>query len=774
MTSVAPTSHARGKRAVKLAALLATGAMTATLFATPTLAQNEAQPGDIIVTAQRRAENLQAVPIAINAVSSEALQSRGLNDIADISKVTPSLNVQSYPNSSNTITLNMRGQGAGDSGQITKDAGVGLYIDGFYIARAQGAIFDIGDPERVEVLRGPQGTLWGRNTTGGAVNIVTKKPTGEFGVEATYGMGSRGYVRGLASINLPEIAGFSIKGTILYTDQNGFANNPGGLNKYGQHGDLAGRVAVRWQPTDTVTVDYAWDEGRVYSTQDFYHNPGLVGVIPGYSADRDTVSPPFDIPTSKTNYVDHQLTIAWDATDDWTFKSLSSYRGLRDSQYSNYGYAFNVPAMIEAGAEANTITQFNRYRTTQYSQELQAIGSIGDRLDLTLGAYYFKENGYHHLDVGTQMVAIPSFVDGDHYQSLRTVWAHTESYAAYGQATWTPPILDDGMKITVGGRYTHDKKDATRDKSTVVNYVFDIPIDNGVRNDLKSSNFSPSVNIAYNWTPDIMTYAKMSKGYKSGGSSEGAIDFTQTYQPEKVTSWEVGLKSQFWDRRATLNVAGFWNTFKNMQTDFVTDPFDTTLVSTVNAGSARVRGVEVDLTLQPIDTLTLTASYSYLDAKMQHVFAPAGTLYDPAVNPSSPFHVGDDVANLFAIPFAPKHALTLTGDWTFLEIGDSTFNVNAVYTYHAKAPASAGAGPDVVGKYLYYTDPMHNLDMRISYKHLLPSDGVMTFSVFAKNLANSRYAKFRTALGSPITGFVTTTEPWNQPRIFGAELRVTF
>jgi len=182
---IMPTNNRFGSRAAAIA--------LAAAWVVPAYAQEQAPAvaeapddqidgqGDIIVTAQRRSERLQSVPIAISAISADAIANQGITNLERLSTAAPSLNVVAYPNSSDTLTLTMRGQGAGDVGQITRDGGVGLYVDGFYIGRPQGALLDLGEPERIEVLRGPQGTLYGRNTTGGAINIISKKPTGEFG-----------------------------------------------------------------------------------------------------------------------------------------------------------------------------------------------------------------------------------------------------------------------------------------------------------------------------------------------------------------------------------------------------------------------------------------------------------------------------------------------------------------------------------------------------------------------------------------------------------------
>ena len=281
---IMPTNNRFGSRAAAIALAAAWIAPAYAQEQAPAVAgapddQTDGQ-GDIIVTAQRRSERLQSVPIAISAISADAIANQGITNLERLSTAAPSLNVVAYPNSSDTLTLTMRGQGAGDVGQITRDGGVGLYVDGFYIGRPQGALLDLGEPERIEVLRGPQGTLYGRNTTGGAINIISKKPTGEFGGSTSLSFGSRNLVRALATIDLPAIGNLAIKGAIVYVNQDGWVKNVGEKHNFGEFGQLAGRVSAKWTPTSDLTVNYTFDQGRVTTTPLYFHQPRSRGRDP--------------------------------------------------------------------------------------------------------------------------------------------------------------------------------------------------------------------------------------------------------------------------------------------------------------------------------------------------------------------------------------------------------------------------------------------------------------------------------------------------------------
>lgn len=723
---------------------------------------------EIIVTAQRKEERLQQVPIAITAVSGADLGNRGPVNMQGIAQAAPSLNVSAYPNSSDTLSLNMRGQGVADAGQITKDGGVGIYFDGFYIARPQAALLDLGDPERIEVLRGPQGTLYGRNTTGGAVNIISKKPTGEAGGQASLTLGSRSMVRALASVDLPAFANIAIKGTVVYADQDGWVKNVGGKNNFHKLGQLAGRVAARWTPSSDLTIDYVWDHGQVTSTQPYYVNPDLVGVIPGYTANINRTSAPIDLKLSKSHFTDHQLTMNWDVSSSLTLRSLTGYRKSDAYQAVNYGAAQSYPF---PGGDL-FVVQDQNYAAKQWSQEFQVVGSIGELIDYTGGLYYFKENSSHFQkqQINASSLLLPlTFV-----ATSRDVVARSISKAAYLQATITPPVLDNRLKLTVGGRYTQDKRRATRDQA-----FFDFPFEVGTKNNQTFNNFSPSVNLAVQWTPDVMTYLRWSRGYKAGGSAEGALDFTKTYGPEKVEAWEAGLKSQFFDRVVTFNASVFYNKFSDLQVDFGVDPFDLTKVATVNAGRARIKGAEIELAVRPVRGFGVRISYAYLDPKLKQILAPAGTTFDHLLNPVSPVNVGADVTSYFRLPFVPRNSLNVAGDWAIVDDGERSLTAYANYSYQARMYFSSVAGPIVPGDDRWLNTARKIVNVRLAWEQPL-AGATVTAALFANNLLNRRSKEFVIGVGSQVTtpsgpgGYFSQTSPYSEPRVIGGEVKVRF
>src|SRR5580698_5966371 len=415
-------------------------------------AQEQSTEGiqEIVVTAQRREENLQTTPIAITALTAEALNKQGVTDFAGVAQQSTSINFTPYPSSSNTLILYMRGQGVADANQITQDGSVGLYEDGFYIARPQAETFDLADVERVEVLRGPQGTLYGRNTTGGAVNIISQKPTGELGFKFSLDGGNRDYVRALGVINLPKVAeGLSTKITMLYSHLDGNVDNSGGedYNKLDQKG---ARVSLRW---DT-------------------------GGLPGYPTVDGIPSntwTPIALPPSVANFNADGLTLNLKLGDSATLKSLTGYRGLDSRFTQDYAGAFTNPA----SAPFTGIVNFGGHdivQSNQLSEEIQLVGNVGTMLDYVGGLYYFRENANHGENVTIDIPDPTIFVSPVpiHELTERYVHAQATSKAVYGQATWH---ITQPLSFTVGARYTKDDRTAERDLTNFFDGFPELPVD---------------------------------------------------------------------------------------------------------------------------------------------------------------------------------------------------------------------------------------------------------------------------------------------------------
>lgn len=737
---------------------------------------------EVVVTAERRESSLQDTPIAITAMDAQTLTDRGITDLEGIIEATPSMSFTPYPPTANTLTLYMRGSGVQDVGQITTDTAVGLYQDGFYISRPQMVTFDLADVERVEVLRGPQGTLYGRNTTGGAVNLISKKPSGEFGVKQEIGFGNSGRFRSLTALDLPRWGGLAAKFTLLRRQQDGYVKNRGSSHDFGEEEQTAGRVALRWDTGTALTADYFYERGELDSTPLYYTNSALVGIIPGYS---DRGRPEghsyraIDLPTSPGDFEGHGLTLAWQVNDAITLKSLTGYRDLAVAYSQDYAETFFVG-----------FRSLDDIRSHQFSQELQAVGSAFDgRIDYVAGLYYFEESARHY-----QNVVITNALPGSSpllLETNRSVMAESRSEAAFAQLTWTPPVLDDRLGLTFGGRYTKDKRSASRQ---LLQTFFGFPIAQEPApglissNDLESSRFNPSFTANFAWTADVNTYLRVATGYKAGGSSE-SVDVGQfgiTFAPEDVTVYELGLKSYLFNRHLRLNAAAFNSKYEDMQLFFNTNPGDLSWVLDMNAGKATIRGLELEMLWQPTDSLGFTLEYTYLDAKFDKVLAPAGTIFDPAVNPASPYQVGEDVKQLFSTGYAPENTLNVGSSWTFLTRGHNDFSAIVNYRWEDRTFHNAGAGPGVPNNQLTSRPPYGLLDGRLSWKTELANDSRLRLDVWAKNLADKAWPLYVIASGSPVpvrnpltgivspAGYGSAPIVWAERRTWGVNLVFEF
>ena len=647
---------------------------------------------EIVVTATKRETNLQATPISISVLGAETIKERKVQSLLDLADGgVPSLRVATFEARQSALTIGIRGIVPLDANQPAREQGVGIYIDGVYLGRQHGLNAGLFDVERVEVLKGPQGTLFGRNTEGGALSIVSKAPSGKFEGRIDGGAGSLGSYNGSVHVSLPEVAGFSVKLDGVLQHQGDVTSNPlSGQAGWGNFDRKGGRVAVRWRPTDNITNDFAYDvakdENTPFYSQLLNYNPngclsggttnsaatpplaipaGSSCVAPGtaFTSTSGTIRPtlpgvvvngntlqrvadigvPQQVSVDKTHGFSN--TFKWKVSPEFELRSITAWRGVDVAQYDNSGGAHRVP--IVAPGCTGTACNFSRYsladlRQRQFSQELQAVGTIGS-VDYVAGLYYF----YEHVsdDAATpNSVAISGYTTagqttGYAYNALalctggapvagtvgpatngcptidRASEVVSKSYAAFGQLTWN---ATDALHITVGGRYTNDKKRGVLHISRGINYDTNpaAATANGYAPLDKTWNrFNPLVTIAYDLSDSVHGYIKYATGYRAGGASSRTSNY-QAFNPEDVKSYEVGLKADFWDRRARFNIAGYIMQRKDSQVDLSTiQPSNGSAFNnlvTFNApGTTKIRGIEADLTVKPISGLTLNASYAY-------------------------------------------------------------------------------------------------------------------------------------------------------------------
>jgi len=702
--------------------------------AMPVLAQTAANEGiaDIVVTAQKRAESLQDTPISIAAFSAQDLETKGISGLTDLRANVPALQLTPFPNNAATTQIFMRGVGLSDD-QITQDGGVAVYMDGVYVARSQGLAMEVADLERIEVLRGPQGTLYGRNATGGAINFITRKPdTGAFGFKGQATFGNYANRRFKGAVNIPLGDTFAARLSYVNQQQHGFIRNAGtGVSRWGDKDRQAMRADVLWQPSADFSLRYSYDRTDIGDTPAYV---ALSPLFPG-KAERPRAGSAFVRDLLRNDIVSqgHGLIAEWNASDALTVRSITGYRKLDNFQNQDYLAGANGPDPLQKNS--------SRAKQDQWSQELQLVGDLLEGgLKYVAGFYYFKEDGSNVSN---------SYSPPTLTRTFNTATIGNRSYALFGQATFTPDWLDRRLHLTVGLRQSWDKREATLSRQTQVNGgpITDVPggIGDGSR---KFKDFSPSFVLAFDAAPGINLYAKAVKGYKSGGYNIRASSiprFNQGFGPETLWSYEAGLKSQWLDNRLRFNAAAFLSKYDDIQVNVQSDPNNIRITDVLNAGKATVKGVEMDLTLAPVRELRLTANYSYLKPRYDEIRDVNGT----------------DISANYRFTNAPAHtlALDLTYDLPPMPVGTLTANVNYTAQSDKYTNSTVSSGRYIIADYGL-------LNARLTLADIPGVKGVR-LSLWGRNLTDKEYYLMQFNIGRPGAIF-------GEPRTYGVDLNVEF
>jgi iron complex outermembrane receptor protein len=748
---------------------------------------------EIVVTATKRETNLQKTPISISVMGAEMIRERKVQSLLDLGDGSiPSLRVATYESRQTALTVGIRGIVPGDANQPAREPGVGVYIDGIYLARQHGLNAALFEVDRIEVLKGPQGTLFGRNTEGGAVSLISKAPTGEFGGRMNVGVGNFGGYNAGLHLNLPEVAGFSLKLDTVLSHQDPTVRNPlegqAGWNQYHRYG---GRLAARWKPMDGFTADFAFDISRDENTP-FYSqlinfNPdgfpvatlaqiqangnqlpaGMIAPLPsmvvvtGERMDVADIGVPQQVSLGKTKGFSSNL--RWKVADGIELRSITAWRTVDSEQWDNSGGAHRSPSFLPNGSFSRYSLSFLNAR--QFSQEFQAVGGFGD-IDYVAGLYYFNEraeevaatpNTNQWNATGTGYIIRDAMTWQRSALSIsRASYANSKSYAAFGQMTWTPGGMES-LHLTLGGRYTHDEKSGDLYKLNNVASAFPFAF--------KYNRFDPMAVLAWDATENVNLYAKYSTGYRAGGASSRSISYA-TFGPESVKAYEVGAKTEFFDRRVRFNLAGYIMDRFDSQFDFdfyQVQPNGSVrhTLETVNAaGVTRIRGIEADLTVRPVEGLSMGMSYSYTYWKVP-----------PTPNP---LVAGNPLQPLYLV-YTPPHAFSGNLDYTLPLSGDNGMALK----FHIDAN---------------YSDPHHSFDneavlvdksflvnARIAVMDIPMATGgqKLTVAVWSRNLFNEEHIYRRSnANRQPIDGNYRTVvgdyANFNAPRTFGIEATLSF
>ncbi|MES2496599.1 MAG: TonB-dependent receptor [Pseudomonadota bacterium] len=751
-------------------------------------AQQVGQPSDtieeIVVTAQKRNENMQSTPIAISAFTGDSIAKKGLADIQQVARLAPNVSFDftaPVSGASNAATVFIRGIGQQDFA-LTTDAGVGTYVDGVYVSRSVGGVLDVLDIERMEILRGPQGTLFGRNTIGGAISIISKMPDKDFGgsLEASLGNYGRRYLRGTVSLPLGPVTGLRI--SLSSKDKNGFVKsaytpqqksllNGNALTDLGNENRQAARALLTHEFSDRFTATLSGDYSRlrennagdrlagitstladgplVFAYNTFGSTPSVIPVI---GNDRYTMANYYT--GTDTTYstgpngssIDAwgtALTLDYKVSEALSLKSVTAYRKTTGS--------FNRDA--DGSPLVITETSNYGYRHQQFTQELQAVGDLADgAIKYAAGLFYFDEKGSDPL-----IVRLPEVV-GTIYQDVADV--RNKSYAAYAQATWT--IVED-LSLTGGGRYTKDKKRFLSDQYIVTGsaspFLFGgapagtlIPL--VPRNSVASQSFekfSPRLSLDYRFDRNVLVYGSYSKGFKSGGFNLRYVaprPSILSFAPENATTFEVGTKIDAFDRKVRLNLAAFTTDYKGIQ---VTVFENLGAPVTLNAGDARIKGFEAEFTAIPLSGLELNANLGYLDSRYTDIRANPALVSTP-----------EQILSLSTrLPKSPKWQGTLSGSYTYTLESDAKLDARADFHF------SSSYANDALNSRFLNQGSYQTLGMSAGYT---APGRQWSLRLFVDNVTNERYI----ASGDSNYGIGFHEANYNRPREWGATMGFTF
>jgi iron complex outermembrane receptor protein len=607
---------------------------------------------EIVVTAQFRKQALQNVPIAISAINQEMLEEKGVTNIAEAANLAPNVQLSSDTGNFGGVgAVFIRGIGQSDQHPAV-DPGVGMYVNDIYYGVMAGAIFDLLDIDRVEVLRGPQGTLAGKNSIGGSVKLYSRRPGADTDGYVELGVGSRGSVIGRAAGNFTILedqlyARLAVgeKHSNGYVDRLDYGCVTGDYSsgtsrlqprcKIGEQGGKSiamARASLLWTPNDRLenllVADVVRDRSQSPATKLVYQDPrwtGSANYMTGsdYTNYENYLSHPMDAETiGETLYMPSNSPVdAWGISNSLDFRisdnlTLTSITGFRVSDVSTYTTLDASPASL--------LDQTWNYHHQQFTQELRLGGAWDRWLDWTVGAYFYHANTLSlsriipngGLAVGGGGIGQDFLQDEPARLESKSLFAHTEWH------------LTNELSVIGAIRYTDDSKRFRfgRANGHGGSYEHKLPGLDGVVMSFKGDNLDYRAAINYDWTPNIMTYLQVATGYKGGGVNPRAYFVTQirTYEPEKLTSYEAGFKTSFFDRRLILNGAIFHNKYDDFQSALRSCPaYSPTPTSPcsmyTNVGDAEIEGAELELSARPIAGLTIDASVGYLDFKYKKV-----------------------------------------------------------------------------------------------------------------------------------------------------------
>lgn len=727
---------------------------------------------EVLVTAQKRTESLQDTPISMQVVAGSELLARTSSDVSQIAEFTPNLEFDAtspISGSSNAAVIFIRGIGQTDF-VLTSDPGVGIYLDGVYIARAMGGVLDLMDIAQIEILRGPQGTLFGKNTVGGAISVTTKKPSSEPEFEAGITVGDEGRLDGMLSFNYPlNDDSLFFRGSLATRNRDGYGDRLQTGETMGSVNSDTFRGSLLWQANEdlefTLAVDVTQADEDLPATKLLMADPtiggtsNLAGLYNLFSLLGWVDGPAYnDSWLTEGNYESNGTAPVGSETDVWglslaaqwdvselTLKSITAYRETETSFGRDTDHS---PISILHTA--------NQMDLEQFSQEFNLSGQAFDsRLDWLVGAYYFSEKGRDIVDValipdvfaadsaqaagpgngvGFLGISLPEFsVHGD-------IEIDNTSLALYFHNTFA---ITDRLSTTFGVRYTDEEK------KTLLDIIQPTTGNRLVQNqnaDQDFDDFSPRIGLEYSWSDDVFSYVSYSEGFKSGGVVSRYVAARQdpiVFEPEEVKSYEIGFKSELLGRRLRLNAAAFFTDYSNIQVTV----FNGIVPETRNAAEGEVAGAELDFTALITDKLVFSGGVGYMDAEFTKLDDPD----DGAL----------EVSLEHKFVNTPELSTNLSLEYTLPISSAGDLELRADYSYRDKIANDAVNTPKLIEG---------SLELWNARAAFMSADGHWEIAVFGRNLTDELYL----TSGLSTTSFGIIEGIYGRPREFGLSLNYRY
>lgn len=727
-----------------------------------------AQLEEVLVTARRREENVQSTPLSVSAISPTQLEQRAAPDIRDLVGTTPNLVIDPVSAGPSAAAISIRGISFEDI-EKSFDPSVGVLIDGVYIGTNTGQLLDFFDFSGIEVLRGPQGTLFGRNTTGGVINITRSDPTGRFGGKLALTGGDYGRREFRGVLNLPEVGMVDTKLFYFHKESDGYVRNvTRGVMEPKSRSDNYG-VTFKIAPTDTFNAKLTLEGNRQRSEtsqSSLSDNADLICLqlplgpggalvrvtgIPDQECNRNNTG---DLYTSFSNVAGPvkyregagTLEFNWEVGHGFTLTGVTGYRKSKESVRQDFD-----------GSSINFFDTLRNQNYHQFSQEFRVAGKLTDTLDMVAGVYYFDSK--YHLHQYTNWGPFLQFAAGLPAETQAIVDHEAKSEAAFADFDWR---FMPKWRLSVGGRYTKDTKQIVNDAIAFV-----------ARGKASWSEFTPKVSVDYEPTDDAMLYATYSKGYRSGGFNGRAstpVAASTPYNPETVDSYEVGAKTEWLDNRLIVNVAGFYTKYDNKQEEVVrpTPAGSINAQETIvaNAASATIKGLELEVRGRPMQGLNVNASLGLLDASYDSFAQLDPVTLQPI-----------DLSNL-NLRRTPKATASVGFDYTVPSaLGDWTLAADwrHVAPYDTTISLEPGTGVIVAGKLVPAindprgrTNTQNLVDASLTWRQERHGQQ-MHVTLFGRNLTDDRGL----AGALPVAGLFAFGSP-RPPRTWGVEVGYEF